>query len=242
MAAELVVVEHHPRAGASAFTEALDARAHLAPWRTLDPTAEASLPEVASLAGILVLGGPMGVPDAEEHPWMAGELAWLGKAVDAEVPVLGVCLGAQLLAAALDGRVERRETPEVGYVALTRTEQAAGDELAAGWPDGTTALFFHEDEITELPEGADVLLTGGQGPAAWRWGSGIGLQFHPEVTHEQLASWVEMPEARAYLDAAGVDPGTLLEEAARRERFTVAQGRALLNRWIDGPVRKRLAG
>jgi GMP synthase (glutamine-hydrolysing) len=240
--AELVVLQHHPCTGASGFTEVLDARAHLVPWRATDVPSGESLPGLDTLGGVLVMGGPMGVPDADDHPWMADELTWLGQVVQAQVPVLGICLGAQLLATALGGKVERLDVPEIGYPPVRRGEAASGDEVAAGWPDGASALFFHEDEVTALPNDGEVVLEGADGPAAWRCGSGLGVQFHPEVTLDQLEAWVELPELRAHLDTAGVAAEDLLAEARRRSRFTLAQGRALLARWIDGPVRKGLAG
>lgn len=240
MATELAVLQHHPRTGPSAFVEVLDGRTHLVPWRTIDVADGEALPEVDVLGGVLLMGGPMGVPAADDHPWMADELAWLRQVLDARVPVLGVCLGAQLLATALGGEVARRDAPEVGYLPLTRTPQASDDEAAAGWPDGTTALFLHEDEISVLPDDARVLLAGSDGPSAWRHGSALAVQFHPEVTLGQLTDWLELPELRAHLDAAGLDPFDLLAEAQRRARFTVPQGRALLGRWLDGPVRKHL--
>ncbi len=241
MAAELLVLNHHPDTGPSAFTEVLDGRAHLVPWRALDVADGDPLPGAEDLGGVLVMGGPQSVPEDDDHPWTADEVAWLGRVVEAGVPVLGVCLGAQLLATALGGRVEHRETPEIGYLALRRTEAAAQDEVAAGWPDGTVTLFFHGDQVTALPDDAQVLLEGSDSHAAWRSGSALAVQFHPEVTLEQLTGWVEHPDLRAQLDAAGVSPEDLVAEAERRVRFTVPQGRALLGRWIDGPVRKHLA-
>lgn len=241
MTAELVVLQHHPDTGPGTFVEVLDARAHLAPWRLVDVAAGEPLPSVDGLAGLVSLGGPMGVPDADDHPWMAQETDLLRRAVEAEVPVLGVCLGAQLLASALDGAVERRDVPEIGYLPLTRTEAASDEPVAAGWPDGTTALFFHQDEVTRLPEDAATVLEGSEGPASWRHGSAVGIQFHPETDAEQLAGWVEHSPLREQFEAAGVDAEGLLEEARRRERFAVAQGRALIGRFIDDPVRKHLA-
>lgn len=241
MTAELAVLQHDPETPPSAFVEVLDARAHLAPWRLVDVAAGDPLPPVEDLAGIVALGGRPRVPDADEHPWMAGESDLLRRAVEAGVPVLGVCLGGQLLASALDGAVERRDVPEVGYRPLRRTEAAGEEPVAAGWPDGTSALFFHADEITRPPEGAQQTLEGADGPAAWRLGSAVAVQFHPEITVERLSGWVEHSTLRARLHEAGVDVPALLEEAGRRERYTVAQGRALLGRFIDDPVRKHLA-
>jgi GMP synthase (glutamine-hydrolysing) len=238
---DLVVLQHHPRTGPSAFVEVLDARSSLAPWRLVEVAEGAPLPEAEGLAGLLVMGGPMGVGDLDDHPWMHAELDLLRAAVEAQVPVFGVCLGAQLLATALGGAVGRREVPEIGYLPLHRTETAGEHDASAGWPDGAVTLFFHQDQVRELPDGATPLLEGSDGPSAWAAGSALGVQFHPEVTAEQLAGWLELPELKAHLETAQVDGDALLQEAGRRERFTVPQGRALVGRWLDGPVRKHLA-
>jgi GMP synthase (glutamine-hydrolysing) len=238
----VVVLQHHPQAGPSAFVDVLDGRHDTLPWRLVDVPAGDALPEVADLSGLLVMGGAMGVPDEDDHPWMDDERALLRRTVDAGVPVLGVCLGAQLLASALGGTVERRETPEIGYLPLTRTDAGRRDEVFAGWPDGAATLMLHEDQVTTLPEDAEPLLSGSDGWAAWSVGSAHAVQAHPEVTAEQLEGWMQLEQLAALLSAAGTDASALAEEARSRARFAVPQGRALVGRWLDGPVRKHAAG
>jgi GMP synthase (glutamine-hydrolysing) len=237
---ELVVLQHDARMGPAAFLDVLDARRDLLPWRLVDVEAGDPLPDVDMLGGLVSLGSPM--TDDDELPIATTEvLELLRAAVAAEVPVLGVCLGAQQLATALGGEVQPRERPEVGFVPLWRTESAGDDDVAAGFPDGTPVLFFHRNEVTRLPEGAEQVLKGSDGAAAWTCGSALAVQFHPEATVEQLETWVAADGVDGLLEAAGVDGEELLEEARRRERFTVAHGRALLGRFLDGPVRKGLS-
>lgn len=240
MATELVVVQHHPLTGPSSFREVLDARTSLVPWRLVDLDAGGELPEVDRLAGLVSLGGPMSVLDEEPAPWLDGELELLRAAVEAEVPVLAVGLGSQLLATALDGKVTRREVPQAAFLPLERTEAADGEPVTAGWPDGSTALLLRRDEVAALPDGAEPLLTGPRQPAAWRRGSGIGVAFHPEATVAQLEEWVGLEPWRGLLADAGVDAEQLLGEARDRERFMLAHGRSLIGRFIDDPVRKGL--
>lgn len=238
---ELVVLEHTDGAGPAAFTEVLDSRSQLVPWRRLDVPGGDPLPDgVDGLAGLIVLGGTMSATEPAAHPWMADELRLLERAVAARIPVLGVCLGAQLLASALGGRVARRERPRVGYVPLERTSAGRQDPVARGWPDGTVALFVHEDEVRDLPAGAEPILRDDDGTPAWRLGSAHAVQFHPEVTGEQLAGWVESGALDHLLAEAGVAGDQLAAEGRRRGPFVVPVGRALLGRWLDGPVRQRL--
>lgn len=239
--ADLLVLQHTRAAGPSAFTEVLDSRTAIAPWRLIDVQDADDVPEdLTDVAGLVLLGGTMSVTDPAVLPWMPAELDLLRRAVDDEVPVFGVCLGAQLLAAALGGTVERRPVPEIGYRALDRTSDAAGDPVMGGWQDGAATLFLHEDDVTQLPEGAVVLLAGSESTAAWRLGSAWAVQFHPEVDAEQLAGWLELDTLTPLLDAAGVDGGELLAEARTRDRNVVPIGRALIGRFIDGVLRPRL--
>jgi GMP synthase (glutamine-hydrolysing) len=240
MVRELIVLVHTPAAGPAAFTAVLDARVTIAPWRTVVVPAGAPLPErPEEAAGILVLGGTQSAVGPELTTWMAAEVSLLADAVAAAVPVFGVCLGAQLLGRALGGEVTRRPVPEVGYLALHRTPAGGEHPVAAGWPDGAVTMFAHEDEVTALPPGAEPLLTGSDGVAAWSLGSALAVQFHPEVDAECLSGWLDAGLISGLLERAGVDPVAFREEAERRERFTIPIGRAFLGRWLDGPVRAR---
>ena len=240
MTTELVVLQHDTRMGPAAFLEVLDARRELLPWRLVDVEAGDPLPDVETLGGLVALGSPMTADDEELVLGTPEELELLRAAVAAEVPVLGVCLGAQQLASALGGEVQPRERPEIGFVPLWRTESAGDDDVAAGFPDGTPVLFFHRNEVIRLPEGAEQVLKGSDGAAAWTCGSALAVQFHPEATAEQLETWLVADGIDELLAAAEVNADDLLEEARRRERFTVAHGRALLGRFLDGPVRKHI--
>lgn len=235
---EILVLQHQPEIGPAGLVTVLDARAHQRPWRLVDVAAGAPAPALDRVAGILVLGGRMGVPDRADHPWMEDELELLRTATERAVPILGICLGAQLLATALGGDVARRDVPEVGYLALRRTPVAQDDPVFAGWPDGSAVLLLHEDEVVRLPEGATPLLEGAEGHAAWRApGTGsYAVQFHPEVTAATIAGWTEVASVRQRCEAAGVDPDVLTQEAERRDAFHRAVGLSLIGRWMDAVV------
>jgi GMP synthase (glutamine-hydrolysing) len=238
---ELLVLDHHPATGLHRFAEVLDGRTAFAPWRQLDVPGGDPLPgEVETIAGVVVMGGPQSVTG--QHPWIAPELELLRELVAADVPVFGVCLGAQLLATALGGEVVRREVPEIGFVPLHRTEEGASDELTAGWPDGSATLLWHGDQVSRLPDQAVALLRSPDQTIAWRAGSAFATQAHPEVDVAQLERWVELDDLDGQLRAAGTDAEALLAEATRRERFLLAGGLSLVGRFVDGPVRRRATG
>lgn len=243
MTSELVVLQHDPGSGPAAFAEVLDARRSIVGWRLVELDADAQVPELDALAGIVALGAPAGLADEEPPAWLDAELELLRSAVEAEVPVLGVGLGAHVLLTALGGKVERRARPRVGFHALSRTEAAGDEPVAAGWPDGTAALFLERDGVAALPEGAEVVLAGDDAddPGAWRLGSGLAVHFRPEVTVEQLEAWAGEAWLEERLAAGGLDADGLLEEARTRVRFTVPQGRALIGRFLDDPVRKHVS-
>jgi GMP synthase (glutamine-hydrolysing) len=146
----------------------------------------------AGVAGIISLGGAMNANADDIAPWLPDERALLADAVAREIPVLGLCLGGQLLAAATGGRVELGEQPEIGVVEVERTVAGQHDPVLGALPaDRVVAAHWHQDYITQLPPDATVLLTNATCPVqAFRVGeTGYGLQMHPEVTPEVFASW-----------------------------------------------------
>jgi GMP synthase (glutamine-hydrolysing) len=235
----LLVLQHHPETGPSAFREVLDDRTSLVSWQLVDLAAGEPVPNhLDDVAAILTMGGTMSVTRPDEHPWMRTELALLRRAVEAAVPVLGICLGAQLLAVALGGEVAARHVPRAAFLGLRRTAAGTGSEVTAGWPDGAASLLLHEDEVVRYPADSQPLLVGPAGEvAAWGVGSALAVQAHPEVTAEQLGRWAVMDPLEPLWARTGVEREKLLEEAIRRERFCVPLGRAFVGRWLDGPVR-----
>jgi GMP synthase-like glutamine amidotransferase len=153
----------------------------------------AALPaDLSGHSGVLVLGGSMGAQDDADHPWLADVRALLARAVQDELPTLGVCLGGQLLAVATGGRVERNpEGPEIGMQLVAKRAVAATDPLFRSLPITPDVLQWHVDAVTVLPPGAQQLASS---PAcenqAFRLGRlAWGLQFHIETTPEIVRDW-----------------------------------------------------
>lgn len=148
--------------------------------------------DLAGLAGLVVLGGSMGAWDDERAPWLPHERDLLRAAVTDEVPTLGVCLGAQLLAAAHGGRVEPSpDGPEIGAQLIAKRTAAATDPLFGPLPITPDVLQWHFDSITQLPPGAVQLASSPVAEhQAFRLGRlAWGVQFHIETTPDVARQW-----------------------------------------------------
>jgi GMP synthase (glutamine-hydrolysing) len=198
-----------------------------------------SLPDPREYAGLIVLGGPMGAYEEDAHPWLVAEKRVLREAAQAGQPVWGVCLGAQVLAAALGARVHPGPEPEVGLLPVELTAAAAADPVFEGAPSSFPTLQWHGDTF-DLPEGATLLASS---PAyanqAFAYRRAYGLQFHLEVSPELAASWGEVPEYAQSLEAIR-GPGALdrlVGEVAATADETIPLARRLFGRWIERVAR-----
>jgi GMP synthase (glutamine-hydrolysing) len=155
-------------------------------WETGD-----DWPDVAGFDAFIVFGGSVSSLDDAVHPHLARERAMLRRAMEHDVPTLGVCLGAQLLAQACGASVARADVPEVGFKLLALTEAGKADPTLAPFR-GAPAFQWHEDAF-ELPSSATLLATGEMnGIQAYRIGSALGVQFHPEITEDELEAWIDL--------------------------------------------------
>ncbi|MEU2238552.1 type 1 glutamine amidotransferase [Streptomyces sp. NPDC018338] len=202
----VLVIQHEEDAGPGLVGDRL-ARAGLRldvvrTWRG-EPLPE----DLRGHAGLLVLGGSVNCRDDDAAPWLPRVRTLVREAVAGEVPLLGICLGGQIVADALGGSVvTRARGPELGAVPLRRLAAADGDPVLGGVPEGARAAQWHWDEMDRLPAGAVPLLTGDDCPyQAFRVGPvGWGLQFHPEAESGTVARWAEADDAQVRAD--GGDP------------------------------------
>jgi GMP synthase-like glutamine amidotransferase len=167
------------------------------------------LPSLEAADALLSLGGDQSVRDIDRYDYLVAEVELLRDAVARGIPVLGVCLGGQLLAHALGGSVERMPVRMVEWAEVERLPAADGDPVFGGLPDRVRALHWNEDMFS-VPDGAvEMLSRAGPGGEAFRFGeSAWGIQFHPEADAAGLEGWYRDVE---WLAEAGV------EERAARE-------------------------
>ncbi|HWA52707.1 MAG TPA: type 1 glutamine amidotransferase [Solirubrobacterales bacterium] len=159
---------------------------------TVKPLAGQALPDHDEVAGAVVMGGPMNVDEVDVHPELASEREWLAEAVRRELPLLGICLGAQLLARALGAEVRPGEGPELGYASVEVLDPA--DPVLGGLAPSTTVLHWHGD-VFDLPDGAQHLARSAKTEVqAFRHGNAWGVLFHPESDFALLEAWLAVPE------------------------------------------------
>jgi GMP synthase-like glutamine amidotransferase len=198
-----------------------------------------ALPDWREFPAIVVMGGPMGAYQEDEHPWLAAEKRLLREAVEADVPVWGVCLGAQLLAGALGARVYPGERPEVGLLPVELTSAASSDPVFGDAPTSFPTLQWHGDTF-DLPEGATLLASSPAYPnQAFRIGRSYALQFHIEVSLELATEWGEVPAYAQSLEAT-LGPGALdrlLAGVEEHADVTLPLARRLFGSWLEHVAR-----
>jgi GMP synthase-like glutamine amidotransferase len=180
-------------------------------------------------AGLVVLGASYDVRDAERYPHLFTVMDLIREAAESGTPALGLCLGGQLAAEALGGRVERgADGPEIGWKPVRATPEAGDDPIAAAAGDGTPLLLWHHDVFVP-PPGSTRILTSDDGypNQGFRLGSVWGVQPHPEADPTTLAGWIRSPAGAGDLRANGVGDGDMLDDAEARS----AGAKRLLDAW-----------
>lgn len=180
-------------------------------WTTVRLDAGEPIPDLEAFDAMLVMGGPMNVWQDDCYPWLVSEKQAIRRWVrDLGRPYFGICLGHQLLAAALGGEVAPAAHPEAGIVPVHLLPAAGTDRLLGGMPSPIAAMQWHGAEVVRLPGDATPLAsTVDCAVQAMRVGEhAYGFQYHPEVTGTTVADWMALPEfAVALVDGTG--PGAV---------------------------------
>jgi GMP synthase-like glutamine amidotransferase len=239
----VLVLEHCALEPAGTYGDVL--REHRIPVDRVALDRDEAVPDWRPYDGILAMGGPMGACDEEAHRWLAREKRLIREAVCGGRAFLGVCLGAQLLAASFGARVWTGPEPEIGVTTVRRTPGGATDPLFAAAGDELRVLQWHADTF-DLPRGATRLWTAARyanqafsvGPLAY------GLQFHLEATAALVRGWATVPEYRAALEGAGRGDAfaRLLLAVEHHEDEMAGDARRMLERWIAACHDRRQAG
>lgn len=226
----IAIFRHSPGEGPAYFATFLDA--HSLPWRLIRIDQGDEVPaDPGAFSGLCFMGGPMSVND--DLPWIPPVLQLIRQAVATDVPVIGHCLGGQLLAKALGGSVGRNPVKELGWGEVTTTDAAAAEWL--GGMDRFEAFHWHGETFT-LPAGATRLLQS-------RWcqnqafvlGPHLGLQCHVEMTEDLIRLWNTQWAAESAVPSASVQtPEQMYERMAERIAAMRLAADRLYGRWIAG--------
>lgn len=193
------------------------------------------MPPVTDVDLLVVLGGPMGVDEEVRFPFLGREKRFVETAIGVGTPVLGICLGAQIVADALGAPVTRNAGDEIGWFPVELTPEAAASPHLAGWPPRFTTFHWHGDTFA-LPRGASRLARSEACEnQAFLWGDRVvALQFHPEVTPAGLQAMIDH-------EAAGAVPGPWVQppESLVGPDRPFEQNAALLSLLLDSLVLTR---
>jgi GMP synthase (glutamine-hydrolysing) len=234
VAGRVLVIQHVPNSSLGVYGDVLDERGDETVIVRLH-RAERLPDGLDGLDGIVSLGAPTSVYDGGPE-WVPSELRFLRQAVESDVPVWGICYGAQALAAALGARVWPGPAPEVGIHSLRLAPAAASDPVFGSLPETLPMFHWHGDSF-DLPDGATLLAgTDAYPHQAFRAGrSGYGVQFHAETTRELVNGWIDQPQTAGQLEAAhGPGAAVRLRAEAGQALPSINQtARALMAAWRE---------
>ena len=232
----VLAIVHQRDAGPGVFAEAIEAAgAELDEW-TL---AERPQPPADPLGydAVFILGGAMNVDEDDRHGWIAEERGLLVDLLEHEVPLLGLCLGGQLLAAAAGAEPRRAGRPEIGWHRVEVSDEGADDPLLGPLAPGFEAFQWHSYEFP-LPPGAVPLAHSEVCLQACRLGERAwALQFHPEVSRADALHWIDNYQADPDAVRIGVEPAVLGAETEEKIDVFNELGRDLCRRWL-GQIRR----
>jgi len=206
-----------------------------------------SRPRLSGYEALIILGGPMNSDQIETYPNLIREVEIIREAVDLGKSVLGICLGAQLLAKALGGAVVRNKTREIGWHDVDLTEAGANDPVLSTFAERQQVFQWHEDGIVLPPGAVHLASSDASAVQAFRQGDhAYGFQFHLEANASLIDRWLTVPANQATLkDEVGrVDPAGIRRQCGESIDALEAQSRETFSRWIDrfeiGPRRRQL--
>jgi GMP synthase (glutamine-hydrolysing) len=187
----VLFIKHIDIEGPGTIADFLDS--NNVPHRTISPFDGDAYPDdPAACSAIVSLGGPMNVYEEEKYPFLKLEDSFLKDAVKKEVPILGICLGAQLLAKAVGAKVERAKAKEIGWYKIPLTSEGKEDPLFHGIDNELNVFQWHGDTFN-IPDGGKHLAESKLCPnQAFKYGrNAYGIQFHVEVTEQMIIEWTK---------------------------------------------------
>ncbi|MBF1166033.1 MAG: type 1 glutamine amidotransferase [Dechloromonas agitata] len=240
----ILVFQHHPAEHPGVLRDFWKEAGH--EWTAVELDEGETIPSFDGYDLLVVMGGPMDTWQEDLHPWLVREKAAIREWVkDLGRPYLGICLGHQLLAAALGGEVSpMKGPPEVGLARVTLTSEGLAAPLLKGFPEEIETFQWHGAEVSRMPEGAVVLARNPACPSqAFRWGPvAYGFQYHVEITETTVADWERIPEYFVSLQKAlGKERAASLADEVRPRLPAFRQAARQLNTNLEALLSERIA-
>jgi GMP synthase (glutamine-hydrolysing) len=228
----VLAIVHEAEAGPGVFAEAIGERgATLDEW--LLPESPEPPADPLAYDAVFVLGGSMNTDEGERHGWIGTERGLIGRLLERRVPLMGLCLGGQMLAEAAGAVARRAPRPEIGWHTIEVTEAGREDPLFGPLAPGFESFQWHSYEFP-LPPGAVALAHSEVSLQAARVGElAWALQFHPEVSRADALRWTADYETDPDAVRIGIDPTALALEIEAKIDAAGELGRALCGRWLD---------
>lgn len=206
-----------------------------------------SRPSLDGYSALIILGGPMNCDQFASNPNLLTEVEIIREAIDRDISVLGICLGAQLLAKALGGSVSRNASREVGWYDVELTEAGFADPVLSTFAGVQQVFQWHEDGIELPPDTVRLATSAASRVQAFRYGEhAYGFQFHLEVNYSLIERWLTVPANQETLrqEVGRVDPDAIRQQSLKSIRNLEDLSRKTFSRWIERfeitPRRRRL--
>jgi GMP synthase (glutamine-hydrolysing) len=226
----VLTIVHQADAGSGVFGAQAEADGHeLIQW----VPAEGAPPAVDGVDAAMVLGGAMNADQEDEHAWLRDDKELIRELLARRTPLLGVCLGSQLLAEAAGAAPRRGSRPEIGWHRIELTNGGASDPLLGELPRSFEGFCWHSYEWP-LPDGAAELARSEVCPQAFRLrdAPAWGVQFHPEVTRETLWRWLDHYDSDEDAVRIGIDPEAIRADSEGRIGAWNQVGRGIAARFL----------
>ncbi len=226
------IIKHVPFEGPGLLAEELSSRGHS--YRIVELHRGDALPETSTdtIGGVIVLGGPMNVDETDRYPFLSEERVWIKDVLAAGIPIMGVCLGAQLMARSAGAPVVANEEKEIGFDAIELTDEGIRDPIFSGVPNRFDVFHWHGDRF-ELPAASTLLSRSAQcrHQALRLHPSAYGFQFHLEITEDMIDRWTS--NAAEELKSARTSRETILADSREKLASVHAAARKIFSNYFD---------
>lgn len=191
-------------------------------------------PNLEGYDGLVVLGGPMNVDQTSDYPHLKTELLVIEEALKRDIPLLGICLGAQLIAKALGATVKKNPVKEIGWYNVHLTEQGKKSDVFSDFEKSEKIFQWHGDTF-EIPKSARHLAHSNTcANQAYQYGENVlGFQFHLEVDEAMIHRWLNLPHQMAEMKEAGIDSQKIHEETPKLIERSILLSEKTFGAWID---------